>query len=155
MNHNNCDRFDPRSSSIVWRIARVGDISFAWVYHTARLTLTIRSRGAKCEEESQGIHTALSHSANVENVCEWDRRRQRTMAIRGRRLKSVLQRILRLISIVDRPFSVCNQTNGWNLNEEHCGKHATATAAWILITDNSKLVYLSQFMSMIFIWIIY
>jgi len=37
---------------------------------TARLTLTIRSRGTRCEEKSRGIHTALSHSANAENVCE-------------------------------------------------------------------------------------
>lgn len=79
-------------------------------------TLMLHCCSERCEEGRQGIHTALSHSANAENVSDRDRRRQRTMAIRGRKLKPALQRILRLINIVDRPVSVYEQINGRNLN---------------------------------------
>ncbi|KYN07001.1 hypothetical protein ALC62_02037 [Cyphomyrmex costatus] len=83
------------------------------VFHCVKRTIIKKKlRGARCKEGRQCIHTALSHSANAENMS-----RQRTMAIRGRRLKSALQRILRLISIVDRPFAVCDQTNGRKSNE--------------------------------------
>lgn len=54
-------------------------------------------------------YTALSHSANAQNVSDRDRRRQRTMAIRGRRLKLALQRILRHQY---RRSTVREQTNG-------------------------------------------
>lgn len=79
-------------------------------------TLTLRCCSERCEEGRQGIHTALSHSANAENVSDRDRRRQRTMAIRGRKLKPALQRILRLINIVDQPVSVYDQISDRNLN---------------------------------------
>lgn len=59
------------------------------------------------------------------------------MAVRGRRLKSALQRILRLISIVDRPFFACDQTNSWRAFN---GNVKAATAKRAVATTTIRFI---------------
>lgn len=75
-----------------------------------------RRRGARRGKTGYSYGT-VSHSANAENVSDGDRRSQRTMEVRGRRLKSAPQRILCLISIADPRFFADNRANSWNFNE--------------------------------------
>lgn len=101
-------------------------------YHRA---LTPASRREVQRGKTGHSYGTVSHSANAENVSDGDRWSQRTMAVRGRRLKPALQQILRLINTADRPFFAYDQTQTAGILIETSRlrrQNANATAATII-----------------------